>query len=174
MKFSAKTSLILLIGSAVLALVLDRLLIVTQLPIVSKALLVKPGMVLFGVPFFEKTIFGVVPLIALPLITAWFLLLPVTTPGDRRAWTAAWVSWRWAATAVLLTPVLMLVGGFVYKLIKDWLPKLLATVVESFGFKPTFYVWSEDTPLVGPLDGSLACLIGLVSGVWLLHRWLRK
>ncbi len=130
---------------------------------VSKALLVKPGLVLFSVPFLEKTTFGVVPLIVLPLITAGIMLFPAATLGNRRAWLDAWAKWRRAAIAVLFAPVFMLVGGFLYKIAKDWLPKLLATVVESFGFKPTFYIGSKETPLVGPLDGSLACLIGLVS-----------
>jgi uncharacterized protein YneF (UPF0154 family) len=174
MNLTAKKSIIVLTGSLLLAAILDRAVIAREIPFASNVLLVKPGVVLFGVPFLPDTTFGVLSLVVIPLAALAIFLLPLKSPRDGSAWRGAWNAWRRVAIAILLIPVFILVGGFLYSLVKEYLPDPVAALAEAFGFKPSFYIGSQDTLLVGPLDGSVACLIGLVGGIWCAQKWLEK
>ena len=167
----------LLVLAAFLAgIALDRLWLAEQLPLFSNAILMRPGVTLFGAKVLGGFAFGVLT----PLLVALVVLAIVLFPWTHAAYPVARKE-RFrligrVTLLILLMPVWILVFAFVYKLAKSYLPAPIATTLESFGFQPSFYYWTPDDAhqLLGPLDGSLACLLGLVVGLLIVYYKLPR
>jgi hypothetical protein len=167
----------LLVLAAFLAgIALDRLWLAEQLPLFSNAILMRPGVTLFGAKVLGGFAFGVLT----PLLVALVVLAIVLFPWTHAAYPVARKE-RFrligrVTVLILLMPVWILVFAFVYKLAKSYLPAPIATTLESFGFQPSFYYWTPDDAhqLLGPLDGSLACLLGLVVGLLIVYYKLPR
>ena len=167
----------LLVLAAFLAgIALDRLWLAAQVPVFSNAILVRPGITVFGAKVLGGFAFGVLA----PLLIALVVLAAVLFPWSHAAYPVArkerFRLIRRMTVLILLMPVWILVFAFVYKLAKSYLPAPIATTVESFGFQPSFYYWTPDDAhqLLGPLDGSLACLVGLVVGLLIVYYKLPR
>lgn len=167
----------LLVVAAFLAgIALDRLWLAAQVPVFSNAILVRPGVMVFGAKVLGGFAFGVLT----PLLVALVVLAAVLFPWSHAAYPVArkerFRLIRRMTVLILLMPVWILVFAFVYKLAKSYLPAPIATTVESFGFQPSFYYWTPDDAhqLLGPLDGSLACLVGLVVGLLIVYYKLPR
>lgn len=167
----------LLVVAAFLAgIALDRLWLAAQVPVFSNAILVRPGVTVFGAKVLGGFAFGVLA----PLLVALVVLAAVLFPWSHAAYPVArkerFRLIRRMTVLILLMPVWVLLFAFAYKLAKSYLPAPIATTLESFGFQPSFYYWTPDDAhqLLGPLDGSLACLVGLVVGLLIVYYKLPR
>ena len=167
----------LLICLAFLAgIAVDKLWLAAQAPVFSNAILVKPGITVFGAKVLGGFFFGVLT----PLLLALAVLAIVLFPWTHHAYPVARKE-RFRLIGrmigfILLLPLWILAFGFVYRLFKTYLPAPIATTLESFGFQPSFYYWSADDAhqLLGPIDGSLACFLGLALGLAIVYYKLPR
>lgn len=150
---------------------LDKLWLAAQVPAFSNAILVKPGIVVFGAKVLAGFAFGVLT----PLLVALLVLALVLFPWTHRAYPVARKE-RYRliarmAALILLIPVWILAFGFAYRLLKAYLPTPVATTLESFGLQPSFYYGAPDEAhqLVGSIDGSFASLLGLAAGLLIVY-----
>ncbi len=171
-----RVATLLVIAGFLAGIALDRLWLAAQVPVLSNAILVRPGLTVFGAKVLGGFAFGVL----VPLLVALFVLALVLFPWTHAAYPVARKErFRLIGRVtvwILLLPVWILVFGFAYKLAKSYLPAPIATTLESFGFQPSFYYWAPDDAhqLLGPIDGSLACLVGLVVGLLLVYYKLPR
>ena len=167
----------LLVLAAFLAgIALDKLWLAAQLPLFSNAILVRPGVTVFGAKVLGGFAFGVLT----PLLLALLVLVLVLFPWTHAAYPVARkerlrLVGR-VTVLILLVPLWILAFGFLYRLVKPYLPTPVATTFESFGFQPSFYYWRPDDAhqLLGPIDGSLGCLLGLAVGLMLVYYKLPR
>ena len=167
---------IIVVAAFVAGIVLDRLWLAAQVPYLSNAILVRPGVTVFGAKVLGGFAFGVL----VPLVVALAVLAIVLFPWTHRAYPVARKQ-RFRligriTVLILLMPVWVLLFGFLYKLAKSYLPAPVATTLESFGFQPTLYYGVPDDAhaLLGPIDGSLACLVGLFVGMLIVYYKLPR
>jgi hypothetical protein len=154
----------------------DRLWLAEQAPAFSNALLVKPGITVFGAKVLGGFAFGILA----PLLLALSVLAVVLFPWTHRAYPVARKE-RYRLIArmaglILLVPVWMLAFAFIYRLSRSYLPAPVATALESFGLQPSFYYWAPDDAhqLLGPIDASLACFLGLAVGLLIVYYKLPR
>jgi hypothetical protein len=155
---------------------LDKLWLAEQVPAFSNAILVKPGITMFGAKVLGAFFFGVLT----PLLIALAVLALVLFPWTHAAYPVARKE-RFRLIArmtgfILLMPLWIVSAGFVYRLFRAYLPAPIATTLESFGLQPSFYYWTPDEAhqLLGPIDGSLACFLGLAAGLLIVYYKLPR
>jgi hypothetical protein len=155
---------------------LDKLWLAEQVPAFSNAILVKPGITVFGAKVLGAFFFGVLT----PLVLALAVLALVLFPWTHAAYPVARKE-RFRLIArmtgfILLMPPWIISAGFVYRLFRTYLPAPIATTLESFGLQPSFYYWTPDEAhqLLGPIDGSLACFLGLAVGLLIVYYKLPR
>jgi hypothetical protein len=169
-----RTILLVAVVSMLLALPVDRLLVTRYVPGAVNAVMVKPGFVALNVPLAQDATMGGLSLLIMPIVVGSVAVLPFRSLRQRAAWVQAWRNWRSIIIIFLVVvPVGMVLGGFVYSLIKSSLPGPASAALESTGFKPTLYLWNKDTHLAGPFDTTVGSLAGLLAGLGLGHLWLR-
>jgi len=167
---------LLVVAGFLVGIALDRLWLAPQVPLFSNAILMRPGVTVFGAKVLGGFAFGVLAPLLLSLVVLAIVLFPWTHAAypvarkERLRLIGRVTAW------ILLMPVWILVFAFIYKLAKSYLPAPIATTLESFGFQPTFYYWTPDDAhqLLGPLDGSLACFVGLVVGLLVVYYKLPR
>jgi|SRR5215831_5138446 len=163
-------AIILLVAFAA-GIALDKLWLAEQAPMFSNALLVRPGVTIFGSQVLGAFAFGVLT----PLLLTLFALVLVLFPwGHAKYPVARQERFRLIgriALRILLLPLWVLGAGFLYLLARPYLPAAVAVMLESFGFKPSLYYWVADDAhqLLARLDGSVAATIGLVVGLLFIY-----
>ncbi|HEX6634183.1 MAG TPA: hypothetical protein VF038_09430 [Usitatibacter sp.] len=168
---------ILLVAAGFLAgIALDRLWLAAQAPAFSNAILVRPGITFFGAKVLGGFAFGVLVPLLLALLVLAFVLFPWTHAAYPVARKERYRLIARVSTLILLIPLWILAAGFIYRLVKPYLPLPVATTLESFGFQPSFYYGAADDAhqLLGPIDGSFACFVGLVVGLLLVYYKLPR
>ena len=70
--------------------------------------------------------------------------------------------WFVIAVLIFITPIFLVLGGFIYKMSKGSFPEWLKSFVESFGITLTVY-FGKDFEFV-TFEGTLATLMGLLAG----------
>lgn len=155
---------------------LDKLWLAAQLPAFSNAILLRPDIKMLGEKVLDGFTFGVLT----PLLIALLVLALVLFPWTHAAYPVARKE-RFRLIArisglILLMPLWILSAGLVYRLIRPYLPAPLSAALESFGFQPTFFYWVPDAAhqLLGPIEGSLACFVGLAVGLLLVFYKLPR
>jgi hypothetical protein len=167
----------LLVVAAFLAgIALDYWWLADQVPSFSHAILVRPGITLFGKKVLGGLTFGALTPLVLVLLVLALVLFPWTHASypvarKERFRLIGRISWL-----ILLIPLWMLAAGFVYRLVKPYLPSPVATTLESFGLQPSLYYWVADDAhqLLEPIDGSLACFLGLAVGLLIVYYKLPR
>ncbi len=166
-----KVATLIVCAAFVAGIALDYFWLAAQVPAFSNAVVVRPGAVFLGAKVLSGFSFGVLVPLLLALIALALVLFPWSHATYPVARQERFRLIRRMALIMLLTPLWILSAGFVYRLVKGYLPAPAATVLESFGFQPTFYYWKADEAhqLLGPIDGSLACFLGLAVGLLLFY-----
>jgi len=167
---------LLVLAGFLAGIALDKLWLAARAPVFSNAILVRPGVTVFGAKVLGGFAFGVLT----PLLVALLVLALVLFPWTHRAYPVARKERLRLigriSGLILLMPLWILAAGFVYRLLRAYLPAPVATTLESFGFQPSFYYWTPDDAhqLLGPIDGSLACFVGLVAGLLIVYYKLPR
>lgn len=162
----------IILSAAFLAgIALDKLWLAGQVPNFSNAILVRPGLTLFGKKVLGGFAFGVLTPLLLTLIVLALLLFPWKLARYPVARKERFRLIGRIGGLILLMPVWILAAGFIYRLVKPYLPSPVAVILESFGFQPSFYYWVPDEAhqLLEQIDGSIACLIGLAVGLLVIY-----
>ncbi len=155
---------------------LDKLWLAAQLPAFSNVILVRPGIMMSGGKVLDGFTFGVL----MPLLVALLVLALALFPWKLAAYPVARKE-RFRLIArisglILLMPLWILSAGFVYRLLRPYLPEFLSAALESFGIQPTIYYWVPDDAhrLLATFQGSLACFVGLAVGLLLVYYKLPR
>ena len=167
---------LLVLAGFVAGIALDKLWLAAQVPLLSKAILVRPGVTVFGAKVLSGFSFGVLTPLLLALLVLALVLFPWTHASYPVARKERFRLIGRVTGYILLLPLWILAAGFLYRLLKSFLPVPVSTTLESFGFQPSFYYWTPDDAhqLLGPIDGSLACFLGLAVGVLLVYYKLPR
>jgi hypothetical protein len=171
-----RVATLLVIAAFVAGIAIDYLWLADQVPAFSHAILVRPGVTLFGKKILGGFAFGLL----VPLLLALLVLALVLFPWTHAAYPVARqerfrligrITWL-----IFLIPLWMLAAGFVYRLFRPYLPSPVSTTLESFGLQPSLYyrVADDAHQLIEPFDGSLACFLGLVLGLVLIYYKLPR
>ncbi|HXS51783.1 MAG TPA: hypothetical protein VN782_04570 [Usitatibacter sp.] len=171
-----RVATLLVLAGFVAGIALDRLWLEAHAPFLSNAILVRPGLTVFGAKVLGGFAFGVLTPLFLALLILAIVLFPWTHASYPVARKERFRLMGRLTILILLMPLWILAFGFVYKLAKSYLPSPVATTLESFGFQPSFYYRAPDEAhqLLGPLDGSLACFLGLVVGLLVVYYKLPR
>jgi hypothetical protein len=167
----------MLIAAGFLAgIALDKLWLAAQVPNFSNAILVRPGITLFGKKVLGGFTFGALTPLLLALLVLALVLFPWAHASYPVARKERFRLIGRIAGLVLLMPLWMLAAGFIYRLFKPYLPAPVAATLESFGLQPSFYYWVVDDAhqLLEQIDGSLACFVGLAVGLLLVYYKLPR
>ncbi|HXZ47789.1 MAG TPA: hypothetical protein VEG27_02160 [Usitatibacter sp.] len=155
---------------------LDRLWLAAALPAFSSALLAQPGLMLSGAKVLGGFTFGVLAPVLLALLVLALALFPWAHASYPVARRERFRLIGRMSGIILLVPLWIVAAGFVYRLVKPYLPPPASTILESFGFQPSLYYRVPDDAhrLLGPFDGSLACFAGLAVGLLLIYYKLPR
>lgn len=163
---SARWAFIVLGGALVVAILLDRLVITRLAPALSDSLGVETSIILFGTAIAIPR-FGAVLPIALVVLALLGMMIPYGSFKRPGAWSEAFRRFRRVMILLVLTPVLLMVGGFAFEASKEYSPDFLNVIVEGFGFGFTVFIFEHELLL---LKASLATLLGLLVGIFLFYR----
>jgi hypothetical protein len=171
-----RVATLLVLAGFLAGIALDRLWLEAHAPIFSNAILLRPGVTMFGAKVLAGFAFGVLTPLLLALVVLAIALFPWTHASYPVARKERFRLMARMTLLILLLPAWVLAFGFAYKLAKSYLPAPVATTLESFGLQPSFYYWAPDDAhqLLGPLDGSLACFAGLVVGLLVVYYKLPR
>lgn len=166
----------LVVAAFLAGIALDRLWLAAQAPAFSNAILVRPGVTMFGRKVLGGFTFGALTPLLLTLLVLALVLFPWTHAAYPVARKERFRLIGRISTFILLIPVWMLMAAFIYRLARPYLPALVATTLESFGLQPSFYYWVPDEAhqLLEQLDGSLACFLGLAVGLAIVYYKLPR
>lgn len=162
---------LLVLAGFLAGIALDRYWLAARAPLFSDAIVVQPGLTWSGTKVLEGFAFGVLTPLAIALLVLAVVLFPWTHRAYRVARKERFRLIARVIGLVLLMPLWIIAAGMVYRLVKPWLPASVATPLESFGFQPEVYYGVSDSAhrLIGPMDGSVACLVGLVVGLAIVY-----
>ncbi len=167
----------LLVLAAFLAgIALDKLWLAARAPGFSNAILVRPGLMFNDRRVLEGFSFGA----PFPLLLALLVLALVLFPWAHASYPVARKE-RFRligrmAGLILLVPLWIVAAGLVYRLFRPYLSVPVSMALESFGMQPSVYYRTADDAhrLLGQLDGSLACFLGLAVGLLLVYYRLPR
>lgn len=162
---------IILLAAFAAGIAVDRLWLAAQVPYFSNAILVRPGVTVFGKMVLGGFAFGVLAPLVLTLIVLALVLFPWTHARYPVARQERFRLMGRIAWLILLLPLWILSAGLVYQVVRPMLPPSVAVALESFGFRPSFYYSVPDAAhqLLEQIDGSVACAIGLAVGLLLVY-----
>ena len=163
MKLSLKAITIILSSTILAAILLDAFVVTPRVPWLSRAIGVKVDLVILATPFSIPK-FGVIVPYGLLLVVVAVLLVPLQSLTSVSAWKRAGATWIQIVKWSLAVPGLLIVGGFLYKMTKGYLPDWLKAFAESFGVAAKVFIFDHE---FFPVDGSLATLLALAVGVYL-------
>ncbi len=139
----------------------------------SKTVMCRPILVVFAQDFKLPWKFGYLTVSICFLGFAAMVLLPYTDALSLDLLRRYLRTLRNFILAYLGLPVLMMMGGFAWKLLKKYLPGWLDTIATAFGVKLSFFVGTADKEIT-TFDGSIASFLGLALGIYILARILRR
>lgn len=162
---------IVLIAVFLGGIALDKLWLAAQVPLFSNGILVRPGLVFQGHPVLPGFTFGLLTPLLLTLAALALLLFPWTHRRYPVARKERFILIRRIAGFIIIVPLWILSAGLVYQLIRPMLPPPVALTFESFGFQPAFFYGVADDAhrLIEQVDGSVACLLGLLVGLAIVY-----
>jgi hypothetical protein len=166
----------LIVAAFLAGIALDKLWLAAQAPVFSNAILVRPGITVFGKKVLGAFTFGALTPLLLTLLVLALVLFPWTHAAYPVARKERFRLIGRITAFILLMPVWILAAAFIYRLAKPYLPSPVATVLESFGLQPSLYYWVPDDAhqLLEQIDGSVACFIGLAIGLLLVYYKLPR
>ena len=89
-----------------------------------------------------------------------FYYIPYRNLNEGNKWKESLIKWKNTAKWILL-------GAFLYKIIKGYLPDIVCALAESFGISQTLYIYEHE--LVA-LDGSISSILGLLVGIYYFSK----
>ena len=163
MKLSLKTTALIVSATILASIPFDAFVVAPRIPWLSRAIGVKVDVIVLATPF-SLPRFGVIVPYGLLLVVAAALLIPLHSLRSGSAWKGAAQTWLRTLGWSLAVPALLILGGFLYKILKGYLPEWLKALAESFGVAAKVFVFDHE---FFPIDGSLATLLALAVGVYL-------
>jgi hypothetical protein len=139
---------------------LDKCWISRAFPEVSGLISINPMPVFLDIPVDLSLTFGLLP------VMAFFILFYFALQGSARGLSRAF-------GAVLAVPGYTLLGGFVYWLLQEQIPKHARNAIESFGINADLYTAVPGYERIH-LRGSMVMLGCFLAGVHICVRKMRK
>lgn len=160
-------------GSLILTfalLLFERFFLAEKIPWLSNMVKVDPNLMVFhyAIPLPR---FGVLPVLIIVFGALFVALIPYKNLKSGSAWKAAVSTWTRTFIFSLIIPVLLVLGAFCYFVLKDQVPNSGKAILESFGIEFTPIIFGTPWPKV---DGSIASIAGLLAGIYLVYKFLRK
>jgi hypothetical protein len=154
----------------IIAAVIDFAFFQNVLPGLVSVISYELNIILFGAEFTIPKIGAFTSLFSISLLT-FILFIPFKEIKSKEKWKNNLLLFSKTIFYILLLPVLMLIGGFLYKLLKDSLPDFVCTIFESFGLAPKIFFGAHEFT---KLNGSLASFVGLLLGLYYIYRKIDK
>ena len=154
----------------IIAYVIDFSVFKNILPGLVSAISYELNIIFFGAEFTIPKIGAITSLFSIFLLTL-IMFVPYKEIKSKEKWKSNLLLFKKIIIYILLLPVLMLVGGFLYQIINDLLPDFICKIIESFGVAPEIFFGEHSFT---KLNGSLASFVGLLLGLYFIYRKVEK
>jgi hypothetical protein len=169
MNLPPKYRLLVLLIAFIGAFAFDKLWLSKHVSLLSDILMLKIDIKCPGISALTIPAFGLIPVFLIVMVIYTLTILPYKNLKDKKSWVEVKGKLKGVIWGILAIPICIVIGAILYLLVEKLFPETATKIAEAFGASLSFFIMDPKEPVL-KLEGSIACLLGLITGLYILTK----